>query len=200
MHNQSLRILIAEDEAMVIFGFRSFLNEMGHKVIGEAYDGDTAILLAQELKPDLLIMDVRMPVMDGIRALEIINSLVEDIIPCIFVTAFSDVELIEKAKEVGAFNYLIKPVSFESLRAAIEIAMVRFRDYMAVHKELINTKSSLESRKYIEKAKGILMEEFNFKEQQAMDYLQKKSRNHNKKLVDVAKEVIRMNDALDQKK
>ena len=199
MLNQSLRILIAEDEAMVIFGFKSFLNEMGHKVIGEAYDGDTAIQLAKELKPDLLIMDIRMPVMDGIRALEIINSMVDVIIPCIFVTAYSDVELIEKAKEVGAFNYLIKPVSFESLRAAIEIAMDRFRDYMAVHKELIDTKSSLEGRKYIEKAKGILMEEFNFKEQQAMDYLQKKSRNSNKKLVDVAKEVIRMNDALGQK-
>ena len=163
MLNQSLRILIAEDEAMVLFGFKSFLDEMGHKVIGEAYDGETAIHLAKQLIPDLLIMDVRMPSMDGIRALEIINSQMDTLIPCIFVTAYSDVELIEKAKEAGAFNYLIKPISFDSLRAAIQIAMVRFREYKTVHKELLDTKNNLENRKFIEKAKGILMDEFNFR-------------------------------------
>ncbi len=199
MNSQSLRILIAEDEAMVLFGFKMFLDEMGHEVIGEAYDGETAINLAKQLQPDLLIMDVRMPVMDGIRALEIINSQPDSIIPCIFVTAYSDIELIEKAKEAGAFNYLIKPISFDSLRAAIEIAMIRFKEFNAIHKELADTKNNLENRKYIEKAKGILMVEFNFKEQQAMEYLQKKSRNCNKKLIDVAKEVIRMNKALGMK-
>ena len=196
MNNQSLRILLAEDEAMVLFGFKMFLNEMGHSVVGEAYDGEMAINLARQHTPDLLIMDVRMPVMDGIRALEIINSQSDTIIPCIFVKAYSDLELIEKAKEAGAFNYLIKPISFDSLRAAIEIAMVRFKEYKNVHKELVVTKNNLENRKFIEKAKGILMEEFNFREQQAMEYMQKKSRNSNKKLVEVAKEIIRMNEAL----
>lgn len=191
-----LRILIAEDEAMILFGFKSFIDEMGHEVIGEAYDGKNAVVLAKKLKPDLLIMDIKMPKADGITALKRINDGQVDIIPCIFVTAFSDVELIDNAKDAGAFNYLIKPISFESLQAAIEIAMNRFEEYKRVEDELALTKNNLRNRKIIERAKGILMDEFDLKEQKAMEYLQKKSRNTNKKLVEVANDVI----ALNQKK
>lgn len=196
MQNHPLRILIAEDEAMILFGFKSFLNKMGHQVIGEAYDGETAVNLSRTLSPDLIIMDVKMPNMDGIKALEIINDGTTIITPCIFVTAYSDDYLIEKAKNAGAFNYLIKPISFESLRAAIDIAFIRFNEYKELHNELIITKNNLQDRKIIEKAKGLLMDEFCFKEQQAMDYLQKKSRNTNKKLIEIAKDLIRMNETL----
>ena len=106
-------------------------------------------------------------------------------IPCIFVTAFSDIELIENAKDAGAFNYLIKPISYESLRAAIEIAMDRFEDYKKVQEELTVTKLNLHNRKIIEKA---------------MEYLQKKSRNTNRKLIDVAKDVIYRNQAINEYK
>ncbi|MGE5614244.1 MAG: ANTAR domain-containing response regulator [Bacillota bacterium] len=196
MSERPLRILIAEDEAMNLLGFKSFLADIGHQVVGEAYDGVMAVELARELSPDLIIMDIKMPKMDGIKALEYINQDSERIIPCIFVTAFSDIQLINKAKDVGAFSYLIKPVNYESLMAAIEITMVRFNEYLELKKELITARTDLHNRKIIERAKGILMDEFYFKEQQAMEYLQKKSRNENKKIIEVAKEIIRMKEAL----
>jgi len=192
MLRKPLRILIAEDEAMILYGFKSFINEMGHEVIGEVYDGEKAVEMANALNPDLLIMDIKMPKADGITALRRINSGRKILFPCIFVTAFSDVELIDNAKDAGAFNYLIKPVSYESLQAAIEIAMERFEDYKRVQEELITAKTDLSNRKIIERAKGILMDEFDLKEQKAMEYLQKKSRNTNRKLVDVAREVIEL--------
>ncbi len=200
MRRKPLRILIAEDEAMILLGFMSFISEMGHQVIGEAYDGENAVCLAKKLNPDLIIMDIKMPKVDGITALRRINDGQADLIPCIFVTAFSDIELIENAKDAGAFNYLIKPISYESLRAAIEIAMDRFEDYKKVQEELTVTKLNLHNRKIIEKAKGILMDEFDLKEQKAMEYLQKKSRNTNRKLIDVAKDVIYRNQAINEYK
>ena len=106
---ESLSILIAEDESMILLGFKLFLTELGHQVVGEAYDGEMAVKLAKELEPDLLIMDVKMPRLDGIQALEQINEGREKILPCVFVTAHSDSALIERAKKSGAFSYLIKP-------------------------------------------------------------------------------------------
>ena len=193
---ESLSILIAEDESMILLGFKLFLTELGHQVVGEAYDGEMAVKLAKELEPDLLIMDVKMPRLDGIQALEQINEGRERILPCVFVTAHSDNALIERAKKSGAFSYLIKPVSIESLKAALEIAMQRYDDYALLQKELNEAKQSLENRKIIERAKGYLMDNFHMKEKQAMEYMQKKSRDTNKKLVVVAKSILLMDEAL----
>lgn len=200
MKGKQLRILLAEDEAMVLFGFKSFIDEMGHEVVGEAYDGETAVALAKKLRPDLLIMDIKMPIADGITALKAINDGETVLIPCIFITAFSDIELIDSAKDAGAFNYLIKPISFESLQAAIEITMNRFKVYKRVQDELAATKITLQNRKIIERAKGILMDEFGLKEQKAMEYLQKKSRNANRKLFEVASDVIALYQETDKHK
>ena len=191
MVSKGLRILVVEDESIIMMGFKAFLKQLGHIIVAEAYDGETAVELAETFRPDLIIMDVKMPKLDGIQALEKINNKPDGIIPCIFVTAHSDEQLIVRATEAGAFNYLIKPISIDSIKAAIEIAMVRFGEYRILQEELKNTKESLTNRKYIERAKGILMDQFGVKEQQAMEMLQKRSRNTNKKLIEVAKEIIK---------
>lgn len=190
------KVLIAEDEPMVMLGFKTFLIQLGYEVVGEAYNGEMAVKLANELQPDFLIMDVKMPHLDGIQALFQINTGRKQLIPCIFVTAHSDDPLILQAKKAGAFGYLIKPVTIESLKASIEIALQRYTDYCAMHEELNLTKKSLSERKILDRAKGVLMDNFNMKEKQAMEYLQKKSRSTNKKLITVAEEIIKMDERL----
>lgn len=187
-----LRILVAEDEALVMMGFRTFINQLGHIIVAEAYDGESATELAATMMPDLIIMDVKMPKLDGIQALEHINAQ-GDIIPCIFVTAHSDENLVQRATQAGAFNYLIKPVSIDSLRAAIEVAMVRFGEFQLLQQELNDAKRNLQDRKYIERAKGILMDQKKLSEPKAMQSLQKMSTDSNQKLVDVAKQIIKSN-------
>lgn len=196
MHNNTVTVLIAEDESMVLLGFKSFLSQLGYSVIGEAYDGEMAVELANKLNPDLLIMDVKMPKLDGIQALSAINKDRSIMIPCVFITAYSDDQLIERAKSCGAFSYLIKPITINSLKAALEIALQRFDDYKLMQNKLTDAQQALNDRKTVEKAKGYLMDNFGFKEKQAMEYLQKKSRDTNKKLVVVAKSILKMDEAL----
>ncbi len=191
----ALRVLVVEDEAMVLMGFKTFLHELGHIVIGEAYDGAMAVELAQRLKPDLILMDVSMPKLDGIRALKSIHD-AGILCPCVFITAYSEDELLKRAVDEGAYGYLVKPITIDGLKAAIEVALKKFEEYSAMQDELKDMQEKLEVRKLIERAKGILMDEFGFKEQQAMDYLQKKSRNSNKKVSEIARELIRMNGVI----
>ena len=194
--NSPLRICIAEDESMILLGFKSYLMELGYHVIGEAYDGEMAVQMVEELDPDLIIMDVKMPRLDGIQALEKINRGRNNILPCVFVTAHSDDALIARAKDAGAFSYLIKPVTIDSLKAAVEIAVQRYQDFLHLQEERDTAKENLENRKIIERAKGYLMDNFGMKEQQALEYMQKKSRDTNKKLILVAKSVLKMDEAL----
>lgn len=186
------KVIIAEDEALVLLGFKTLLVQLGYDVVGEAYDGHTAVSLCKELNPDFLIMDIKMPGLDGIQALEQINQDRAEIIPCIFVTAHSDEYLIERAKHAGAFSYLIKPVRMESLCAAINIALERFEDYKKLSQERDRAKDMLEQRKLIERAKGYLMDNFDMKEKQAMEFMQKKSCTSNKKLIEVARAILQM--------
>lgn len=196
MNCRPTTVLIAEDESIILLGFKSFLIQLGYDVVAEAYNGEMAVELAEAMNPDLLIMDVKMPKLDGIQALEKINSKRNKIIPCVFVTAHSDDTLISRAKDSGAFNYLIKPVTRESLKAAIEIAIQRFEDYISLSNELSVAQQALENRKYIERAKGYLMDNLNLKEQQALDFMQKKSRDTNKKLIVVAKNILKIEEAI----
>lgn len=199
MQKDSISVLIAEDDSMVLLGFKSFLIQLGYNVVGEAYDGEMAVSLAKELHPDLLVMDVKMPKLDGIQALSEINREHSRLIPCVFVTAHSDDQLIERAKTCGAFNYLIKPVTIESLKVALEIAMQRYRDYQTAQDRLSEAQQALADRKLIERAKGYLMDNFNLKEKQAMEFLQKKSRETNKKLVAVARGILSMEETMNEK-
>lgn len=190
------KVIIAEDEALVLLGFKALLTQLGYDVVGEAYDGHSAVSLCNELSPDFLIMDIKMPGLDGIQALEQINQNRKEMIPCIFVTAHSDEYLIERAKHAGAFSYLIKPIRLESLRAAINVALERFEDYRKLKDERDNAKEMLEQRKLIERAKGYLMDNFDMKEKQAMEFMQKKSCTTNKKLVEVARAILQMAEQL----
>lgn len=190
----SFRVLIAEDEYLNLMGLKSSVENLGHKVIGEASDGKEAIKLALELKPDLILMDINMPIIDGIEAIKEINK--EIVLPVIIISGYHDRELISKAREAGVFAYLIKPVREKDLQAAIEICLARFNQYKDLEKEYNSIKERLEARKYIERAKGILMERNGLKESEAMKALQKKSRDSNRKIVDIAREIIEADNIL----
>jgi two-component system, response regulator PdtaR len=185
---KSLRILIAEDEYLVLMGTRSYVEKLGHQVVGVATDGLKAVELAIEKKPDLVIMDINMPILDGIDAIKQINEKL--FIPSIIVSGYHDEKLIKRATEEGVLYYLLKPIDLEDLKIAINISLSKFEEFKKLQDELNSTKNALEARKYIEKAKGILMERMNLKEAEAMKRLQKISREKNKKLVVVAKELI----------
>jgi response regulator NasT len=195
MSNKVLNILLVEDDSLVMLGFKQIITRLGHNIIGEAYDGQEAIRLAAQLDPDLVIMDIKLPGVDGIRALETINSGRTKAVPCIFITAHTDNAIIERATNCGAYSYLVKPVEIDDIRAAIEVTVKRSRDYSELKEELNDTKMSLENRKYIEKAKGILCDEFGMKETEAMSALQRKSKNNNIRLVDVAKDIIKKHES-----
>lgn len=192
----SKKVFIAEDESIILMGFKAYLMSLGYEVIGEAYDGEMAVALMRDLNPDLILMDVKMPRLDGIQALEQINRSRKLMLPCVFITAHCDDDLIQRAKDAGAFSYLIKPVTTESLKAAIEIALERYGDYLRLQDELAAARENLENRKVIERAKGYLMDNFNLKEQQALEYLQKKSRETNRKMIQVARSVLKLDEAL----
>ena len=190
---KDLKVLIAEDEYLILMGLKSNLENLGCKVVGEATNGKELVKLALEKKPELIIADINLPVMDGLEALRRISQKV--FIPTLIVSGYDDEELIDKAKNLGVLGYLIKPIDESDLKAAIEIALSRFEDIKNLKNELEVTKETLESRKLIEKAKGIIMERLQLNEEESMKFLQKKSRNSNQKLVDVAKEIIEADKA-----
>lgn len=165
-----------------------------------SHNGKELIDIVLERKPDLIIADINLAILDGLEALEIINKNMD--VPSLIVSGYDDEELIQRAIEIGVLGYLIKPIDESDLKAAIEIAISRFEEIKNLKIELEETKDALESRKIIEKAKGIVMERSQLKEDDAMKFLQKKSRNSNKKLVDVADEIIEADKAfrLDWKK
>jgi len=190
---KDLKVLVAEDEYIILMGLKSNLENLGCKVVGEATNGKELIKLALEKKPDMIIADINLPVMDGLEALRRISEKV--FIPTLIVSGYDDEELIDKAKNLGVLGYLIKPIDESDLKAEIEIALSRFEDIKNLKDELEVTKETLESRKIIEKAKGIIMERLQLNEEESMKFLQKKSRNSNKKLIDVAQDIIEADKA-----
>lgn len=190
------KVFIAEDEALVLLSFKTYLTDMGFSVVGEANNGIDAVELCIKTNPDILIMDINMPKLNGIQALELINKKSKAPIPCIFITAYSDAELISKAGNAGAYNYLIKPINSNDLRAAINLAIQQHEKILQLSSECDAAKIALEDRKVIERAKGYLMDNFGFKEKQAMEFLQRKSKESNKKLIEVAKMFVEMSKKL----
>lgn len=189
---KKVRVFIAEDEAIILASFKMILKKNGYDVVGEATSGLEAYEKICEIKPDLILMDINMPNLDGINVLMKINKIM--IIPCIFITGQYSRELVERVNNAGAFGYLIKPVDERQIKASIDIAMERYREFKLLASETNNLKAALEARKYIERAKGIVMQKCSISEQDAMKHLQKKSRNSNIKLVDIAKEIIRADE------
>ncbi len=167
---KKLKILLADDEAILRLDLREMLTEAGHEVVGEAANGEEAVKLARQLQPEFIIMDVKMPVMDGLTAAKIIAE--ENIAPVLLLTAYSQQDIVEKASEAGVIAYLVKPIREEQLFPAMEIAAKRFTEVQKLNLELAQLKDSLETRKLLDRAKGILMTAHGMTEQEAYRKMQ----------------------------
>ncbi|MHB0869113.1 MAG: ANTAR domain-containing response regulator [Chloroflexota bacterium] len=185
------RVVIADDESIIRMDLREMLTNLGYLVVGETGDGISAVNLARELRPDLVIMDIKMPDLDGIQAARVLTE--ERIAPVLLLTAFSQQELIEGAKEAGVVGYIVKPFRESELVPAIEVALARFREFKALEKELTDTRNILETRKIVERAKGVLMDTQGLKEAEAFRKIQKLSMNTRKSMREVAEAILLAN-------
>lgn len=185
---ERVRVLIAEDEALIALALSSQLESLGHTVLGVAENGHVAVELAKRLLPDLIVMDIKMPGMDGLSAAAAINQ--ERLTPIIILTGYSDQDSVRRAGELGVYAYLSKPVDLRELIPSIEIAMNRFREAMKLREERIKLKGELLGRKLIEQAKGILMRRLHCSEEDALRKLRKASRDQNVKMAEAAKQII----------
>lgn len=182
------RVLVAEDEALIRFDLVELLNDEGYEVVGQAGDGEAAVAMARELEPDLVVMDVKMPKMDGIAAAEVIAA--ERIAPVVMLTAFSQRELVEQAREAGAMAYVVKPFDASDVVPAIEIAMARYAEIRALDEEIEDLEERLSSRKIVDQAKGILQESLGLTEPEAFRWIQKTAMDLRKSMREVAEGVI----------
>ena len=185
---QPRRVLIAEDEALIRLDLAEMLAEEGYVVVGEAGDGETAVRLAEETKPDLVILDIKMPIMDGLAAAERIAG--GRIAPVVILTAFSQRDLVERARDAGAMAYLVKPFAKHDLVPAIELAMSRFSELQALENEVAGLNERLETRKVIERAKGLLMTKQGLSEPEAFRWIQRTAMDRRTTMKAVAEAVI----------
>jgi AmiR/NasT family two-component response regulator len=183
-----LKVLIADDDPIIRLDLKQMLENLDYEVVAEAGDGQAALDAARETKPDICILDVKMPVMDGIEAVKIITE--EDIAPTILLTAYSDQELVGRAKEAGVFAYLVKPFKPSDLPPAIEIARSRFEQHIQLNKEVGTLQERLETRKLVDRAKGILMDQNGLSETEAYRRMQTQSMNLRKSMREVAEAII----------
>ena len=182
------RILVADDESLIRLDVREMLTHLGYEVVGEAGDGAVAVELARKLKPDLVIMDIRMPEVDGIVAAETLTR--ERIAPVVLLTAYSDHQLVERAREAGVVGYVVKPFREAELRPVIELSLARFDEFRTLEREVGNLNEALESRKVVERAKGILMESYGLKESEAFHRIRKTSMDARKSMREVADAIL----------
>ena len=182
------RIIVAEDEAIIRMDLIEMLRESGYNVIGEAANGREAISLARHLKPDLAILDVKMPEIDGISAAEVIVS--EKLAAVLMLTAFSQRELVERARDAGAMAYLVKPFSISDLTPAIEMALGRYAQIQALEAEVGDLGQRLEARKLVDRAKGVLMANLGISEPEAFKWIQKAAMDQRSSMSAVSEEVL----------
>ncbi len=183
-----MRVLIADDDPIIRLDLKQMLENLGYEVVAEAEDGQQALDLAKQHEPDICVLDVKMPVMDGIdSAIQIAGNAIA---PVILLTAYSDQELIERAKEAGVFGYLVKPFKPSDLSPAIEVARSRFEQNVRLTEEVTTLSERLEARKVVEKAKGILMSEQGFGEAEAYRRIQQQSMNARKSMKEIAEAII----------
>ena len=182
------RVVVAEDEAIIRLDVVEILREAGFDVVGEAGDGETAVQLAEKLRPDLVVMDVKMPVLDGISAAERIGK--AGIAPVVLLTAFSQRELVERARDAGAMAYVVKPFSGDDLLPAIDIATSRYAQIRALEQEIGDLAERFETRKSVDRAKGLLMQRMGLSEPEAFRWLQKTSMDRRLTMREVADAVV----------
>jgi two-component system, response regulator PdtaR len=182
------RVVVAEDESLIRLDIVEILRDNGFDVVGEAGDGETAVQLATELRPDLVVMDVRMPQLDGIKAAERLTR--DHIAPVVLLTAFSQKELVEQASEAGALAYVVKPFTPNDLLPAIEIALARYAQIVALESEVADMVERFETRKLVDRAKGLLNEKMGLSEPEAFRWIQKASMDRRLTMHDVAQAII----------
>ncbi len=182
------RVLIAEDEALIRLDLKEMLEEEGFQVVGEAGDGETAVRLATDLRPDLVILDVKMPVLDGISAAE--QIVLARIAPVVILTAFSQRDLVERAREAGAMAYLVKPFQSKDLLPTIEMALSRFQQIVTLEEEVSDLTGRLEARKVVDRAKGLLQTEHAMTEPEAFRWIQRASMDQRRTMRAVALDLV----------
>ncbi len=191
---RSTRILVAEDETIIRMDLVEMLEEAGYEVVGQASNGQEAIDLVRQLMPDLAILDVKMPVLDGISAAEEIIS----IAPVLMLTAFSQRDLVERARDAGVMAYVVKPFAITDLTPAIEIAISRHKQMLSLAKDVEDLQQRLETRKLIDRAKGILMQALNISEPEAFSWIQRAAMDRRIGMKEVAQAVISPSAVLDR--
>lgn len=190
------RVIIADDESVIRADLREMLTNLNYLVVGEVGDGRSAVNLARELKPDVVIMDIKMPDMDGIEAAQALTQ--EKIAPVLLLTAYAQRDLVDRAKEAGVVGYLVKPFREQEIMPAIEIALERFGEFRELDKEVGDLKETLETRKLVDRAKGILMDTQGLSEQEAFRKIQKMSMNTRKPMKEIAQAIVLAQDAKSQ--
>ncbi len=187
------RVIVADDESIVRMDLREMLDSLGYLVVGEAGDGESAVHLSRELRPDVVIMDIKMPGMDGIDAGKILTE--ERIAPVLLLTAYSQQDLVERAKEAGVMAYIVKPFHEADLAPAIEVALRRWTEFRALEQEVEDLKEALETRKLVDRAKGILMDTQGLSEADAFRRIQKTSMDQRKPMKEVAEAIVLAHEA-----
>jgi len=188
MSNDQRRVVIAEDEALIRMDLKEMLEESGYAVVGEAGDGETAVRLANELRPDLVVLDVKMPVLDGISAAERITA--DHLAPVLMLTAFSQKDLVDRARDAGAMAYLVKPFQKADLVPAIEMAVSRYEQMAALEAEVADLTERLETRKLVDRAKALLQSSHGLSEADSFRWIQKTSMDRRLSMRQVAETVL----------
>jgi AmiR/NasT family two-component response regulator len=188
MTDQQRRVVIAEDEALIRMDLKEMLEESGYAVVGEAGDGETAVRLAEELHPDLVVLDVKMPVLDGISAAERITA--GHLAPVLMLTAFSQRDLVERARDAGAMAYLVKPFQKADLVPAIEMAVSRYEQMAALEAEVADLTERLETRKLVDRAKALLQNSHGLSEADSFRWIQKTSMDRRLSMRQVAETIL----------
>ncbi len=188
MSDKPLRILIADDEPIIRLDLKKMLEACGYDVVGEASDGVKAVELARQLKPDVCLFDIKMPELDGIDAAKTVTD--EKLSPVLLLTAYSQIDLVSRAKEAGVFSYLVKPFKEADLMPQIEITVAKWEAFLRIEETATDLEDKLETRKAVDRAKGILMDQYGLKEQEAFRRIQVQSMNTRKSMREIAEAII----------
>lgn len=184
----AIRIVLAEDEAIIRLDLRECLQEEGYEIVGDVGRGDKAVAMVRDLKPDVAIFDIKMPGMSGLEAAKIVSE--EKICPVVMLTAFSQREVIEQARDAGALAYLVKPFQRTDLVPAIELAIGRFAELRALGDEVAVLGAQLQIRKTLDRAKGVLIDKYGMSEAESFSFIQSLAMSERKKMADIAEQII----------